>query len=230
MAIEFPRDLPVIFKVTTGMINLAPNQAIFKSLFTGKTQTQNHDAGRSDRWEGLYVTPVNSPADIATVDAFLTSLNGTENTFKAFHPDRTRAVNFVEGDWSFDSDEITFDSLLDTFDAEDFPGSALVNGASQTERSINTDNWNFLSQTVLVAGDMFQIEDQLYRALEDVVTNGSGEATINFRPPIRTSPSDNATVVTKEPVMIARLSQQYDGTRTGPHKTGVISFAFEEAL
>jgi len=230
MTITFPRDFPPGIKIETSMINLAPNQALFSSSFTGDTQTQSHDAGKADKWEGVYVTPLLSPADVAKVTAFLVSLRGQENTFKAFIPDRTRAVNFVEGDWSFDSDEITFDSLLDTFDAEDFPGSALVNGASQTATSIITDGWNFLSQTVLVAGDFFQIEDQLYMALEDVITDGSGNATINFEPAIRTSPADNATVVTKQPVMIARLSQQYDGTRTGMDKIGLISFSFEEIL
>jgi len=228
MTIIFPREFPSGIKIAGNMFNLAPNQAIFKSSFTRDTQTQNHDAGKSDIWEGVYTTPPLTDADVATMDAFLTSLNGTENTFKAFHPDRRRAVNFVPTDFTFDSDEITFDSLLDTFDAEDFPGSALVSGGGQTGTSIASNSWNYFSQTVMVAGDMFQIENQLYRCLEDVNTNAFGDALINFRPPIRTSPVGGATIITKEPVMIARLSQQYDGTRTDQNKIGVISFAFEE--
>lgn len=230
MTITFPRDFPSGIKIDQSMFNLAPNQALFSSSFTGDTQTQSHDAGKADKWEGVYVTPILSPADVAKVTAFLVSLRGQENTFNAFVPDRTRAVNFVGTDFTFDSTEITFDGLMDTFDAEDFPGSALVKGASQTGTSINTDGWNYLSQTVLVEGDFFQIADQLYMVLEDVVTDGSGNATINFEPAIRTSPIDNAIVVTKEPVMIARLSQQIDGWRTDMNKFGVISFAFEEIL
>lgn len=230
MTITFPRDFPPDITIAESMWNLAPNQALFSSSFTGDTQTQSHDAGKADKWEGVYVTPILSPADVAKVTAFLVSLRGQENTFKAFVPDRTRAVNFVGTDFTFDSTEVTFDSLLDTFDEEDFPGQAFVNGASQTGTSIITDGWSFLNQTVLVAGDFLQIADQLYMTLEDVLTNGSGQATINVEPAIRTSPADNATVVTKEPVMIARLSQQIDGWRTDNNKFGVISFAFEEIL
>jgi len=230
MTITFPRNFPFDITIAESMWNLAPNQALFSSSFTGDTQTQSHDAGKADKWEGVYVTPILSPADVAKVTAFLVSLRGQENTFKAFVPDRKRAVNFVGVDFTFDSDEVTFDSLLDTFDAQDFPGSATVKDPNQTGTSIDTHNWSFNNTTVLVEGDFFQIENQLYMVLEDVVTNNIAQATINFEPAIRTSPADEAIVITKEPVMIARLSQQIDGWRTGPHKTGVISFAFEEIL
>lgn len=230
MTIIFPRDFPPGIKIANQMFNLAPNQALFSSSFTGDTQTQSHDSGKADKWEGVYVTPPLSESDVAKVTAFLVSLRGQENTFKAFVPDRTRTLAFEGVDFTFDSTEITFDSLLDTFDAEDFPGSATVRDAGSTGTSIRTENWSYTARTVLEEGDFFQIEDQLYMALEDVVTDFVGRATINFEPAIRTSPALGAVVVTKQPVMIARLSQQFDGWRTDPNKIGVISFAFEEAL
>jgi hypothetical protein len=74
----------------------------------------------------------------------------------------------------------------------------LVNGASQTGRTLATDGWP-VSTTVLVAGQFVTINNQLLQLTENITSNGSGVATLTFEPPIRTSPSDNAAIEYKNP-------------------------------
>ena len=74
----------------------------------------------------------------------------------------------------------------------------LVNGGSQTGRTLATDGWP-VSTTVLVAGQFVTINNQLLQLTENVTSNASGVATLTFEPPIRVSPADNATIQYKNP-------------------------------
>ena len=74
----------------------------------------------------------------------------------------------------------------------------LVNGASQTGRTLATDGWP-VSTTVLVAGQYVTINNQLLQLTENITSNGSGVATLTFEPPIRVSPADNAAIEYKNP-------------------------------
>lgn len=201
MTITFPRDLPAGVTIKTSRINLSFNQAIFQSAFTRQQQTQEHAAGRGDRWEGVWVTPFLSTSQMKAMKAWIASLKGQINTFKAYDIDNRTPAN---GDPGF-----------------------LVAGASQTGTSINVDGGP-LSSTTLLAGEDFQMEDGFHKCLEDVVTNGSGAATINFEPAIRTAPANNATVITVNPFFIARLASVHEGIETNQNKIGVVSITFEE--
>ena len=85
--------------------------------------------------------------------------------------------------------------------------SPLVNGGSQTGRSLITDGWP-VSSTVLSAGQFVTINDQLLQLTADVVSNGSGQATISFEPAIRVSPSDNAPIEFKNPYCLMYLTEK----------------------
>ena len=74
----------------------------------------------------------------------------------------------------------------------------LVNGASQTGRTLATDGWP-VSTTVLVACQFVTINNQLLQLTENVTSNGSGVATLTFEPPIRVSPADNAAIEYNNP-------------------------------
>lgn len=74
----------------------------------------------------------------------------------------------------------------------------LINGASQTGRSLNTDGWP-VSTTVLYAGQFVTIGNQLLQLTANVTSNGSGQATISFEPAIRVSPADNAAIEFRNP-------------------------------
>lgn len=83
----------------------------------------------------------------------------------------------------------------------------LVNGASQTGRTLNTDGWP-VSSTVLVAGQFVTINNQLLQLTENVTSNGSGVATLTFEPPIRTAPSDNAAIEFKNPYCLMYMVEE----------------------
>ncbi len=74
-------------------------------------------------------------------------------------------------------------------------GVPLVNGARQTGTSIDIDDCP-LASIVLKAEDflLFAGHSKVYMVTEDVLSNGSGEATVNFEPPLLESPANNALV------------------------------------
>lgn len=83
----------------------------------------------------------------------------------------------------------------------------LVNGGSQTGRSIVTDGWP-VSSTVLSAGMYVTINNQLLQLTADVVSNGSGQATISVAPAVRSSPADNAPIEFKNPYALMYLMEE----------------------
>lgn len=85
-------------------------------------------------------------------------------------------------------------------------GTPLVNGASQTGTSLITDGWTINQAAALRAGDYFQVGTELKMVLATVASNGTGQATITFEPPLRASPADNAPIITSNPVCIMRLA------------------------
>jgi hypothetical protein len=88
-------------------------------------------------------------------------------------------------------------------------GTPRVNGGSQTGTSLVTDGWP-PNQVVLKAGDMFSC-GELKRASADVLSDGSGNATITFRPAIRTSPADNTAFVLEKPTCTMILADDMQG-------------------
>lgn len=94
-------------------------------------------------------------------------------------------------------------------------GTPLVQGASQTGSSLITDGWT-PSSAILKAGDYFHFDVSGKRELKivtsDVTANGSGVATIAFKPPIRTSPADNAPIVTSSPSCVMMLADDDQGS------------------
>ena len=96
MAITYPRDLPdVPFEASRLALNV--NQSSFGSAISRKIQIQQHAAGVTDRWEGLFTTPRLSAAQHAELTAWLVSLRGREGTFLAGDPDRKLARSGAAG-------------------------------------------------------------------------------------------------------------------------------------
>ena len=74
-------------------------------------------------------------------------------------------------------------------------GTPLVNGASQTGRSLVTDGWN-ASIAIFKAGDFLKIagNDKVYMCTADVSSDGSGDATISIEPALVASPADDGAI------------------------------------
>ena len=110
-------------------------------------------------------------------------------------------------------------------------GTPLVNGASQTGRSIVTDGWN-ASITIFKAGDYlkFANHDKVYTVTADATSNGSGASTITIEPALVTSPADDSAIIyTSVPFTVALRSgiQEFD---TGTSGLFTFEIDFEEVL
>lgn len=130
-------------------------------------------------WQATFEYPPMKREDAAAVVAFLVKLSGVANTFYGYDP----AATTPQGTGN---------------------GTPLVNGADQTGSALVTDGWD-ASETVLKAGDYFSVNDEFKMVTDDVTSDGSGNATINFKPQLRSSPADNAAMTVSAPKCIMAL-------------------------
>jgi hypothetical protein len=157
-------DLPTSPGFTFCRFGLQTNTQRFESPFTKSAQRVLLSPGQ---WMATYGLPAMKRDRAVAWQAFLLKLEGGANTFNAFDPD---AVNprGVGG------------------------GSPLVKGASQTGSSLLVDGCPTSVTGWLLPGDYFAVGDELKMVTSQVNTDGSGEATITFKPRLRNSPADNA--------------------------------------
>lgn len=108
-------------------------------------------------------------------------------------------------------------------------GTPKVVGASGSGRSLATDGWAN-SETVMKRGDMFGVNSELKMCTSNVISNGSGQATINFVPELRQSPADNADIDLSAPTGVFMLMGDVVwSNRTGPFSSLTIT-AMEDVL
>jgi len=96
-------------------------------------------------------------------------LKGRVNTFYASDPDWQRNL----GAWT---------------------GTPLVKGASQTGNTLLIDGCTASVTNWARAGDYFSVNGELKRCTAAKNSDGSGEVTLAFEPPLRASPADNAAL------------------------------------
>jgi hypothetical protein len=156
--------------------SLATNTRIFTSPFT---QTSQRLAMPGAHWEASFVFSALKRNDAAPWQAFLMKLKGAASTFFANDPSATHP----QGTGS---------------------GIPLINGSGQTGTQLLTDGW-LPSQTVLKAGDYFQIGSELKIITADVTSSISGSATLQFEPALRSIPIDNTPLIVLNPQCVMRL-------------------------
>lgn len=156
---------------------LMTNAKVFTSPFNLSSQTAEYPGSV---WAATYTLPPMKRADAASWIAFLIKLRGVSGRFYGFDPSgRTpRGIG---------------------------TGTPLVAGASQTGTSLNTDGWTISTTGILKAGDYFSVNSQLYMLVSDASSNGSGQATLTFEPPLRSSPADNAPLTLINASCVMRL-------------------------
>lgn len=203
MAISYPLTAPT--DPHPKFLNFLSKSVVSRSqsLFTGASQVYAHSG---QWWEIEVILPPLTRAQAQPWIAFLTKLNGKEGTFY-YGPIR-------EG------------TPLGTA-----TGTPLVNGGSQTGSDLVTDGWTSSVTGILKAGDYISVANNLYRVLDDVDSDGFGNATIPIWPNIRTSStSDNAPITVSNPKSLFRLvSNELSIVQTDSYFYN-ISFIAEEAL
>ena len=209
MAESYPLTFPTQTGIAAVEITATDIVSISESPFTLAQQVVRHAGAR---WSATIRIPPVKRSDSEYWNSFLLRLRGQFGTFLLGDPNGTTPRG----------------------SAASAAGTPVVNGASQTGNELAIDGLPTSAVGYLRAGDYIQLGSaasaRLYKVLEDVDTNGSGEATLNLWPDLRSSPADGATVVVSGAKGVFRLASN-DATWT-INNAGFysISFAAVEAL
>jgi len=182
--------------------------------FGGSLITDSFNAGTTDYWSGTLTTQPMKGATLNTFGAWAVNV-GKFGEFYMYNTDQPRPLNSTLADWYAGSEEHFAGSTDIYAGAGELPGTGSVNGAGQTGSTLVTDNWAQASTQIMDAGDYFGVGDHLYLLTADATTNASNQVTLQFSPPLKSSPADNADVITHYPKMIAHLlfSYEFSGNR-----------------
>jgi len=186
MAISYPITLPTAQGFFTVSIRPFSRVGIFASEFTGQQQVYAH-AGQ------FLICDISFPqmkrSDAAPIIAALQSLQGVRGTFYFGDP----AWSYPQGVGS---------------------GTPTIDGATQTGTTLNTTGWTSSQTGILKAGDWIQIGTgstrQLCMVLVDADSDGSGQATLELFPRVRTAFASGTTITASNPAGVWRLGSEMD--------------------
>lgn len=182
MTISYPLTAPTVRSPRNVRIGRISTVGLQMSPFTKEQTTYVH---QGEMWKMDVSLPPMSRTLAEAWVGFLLALNGPEGTFLMGQPGYTTA----RGTWS--------------------ANSPLVNGASQTGKSLAVDG--LTASATVKAGDWLQLgsgsSTRLHKVSQDATANGSGQVTLDIWPRLRSSPSDNAAVTISSPKGIWRLAR-----------------------
>ena len=165
-----PITIPSSPGFTTCRFGLETNTQRFESPLTKAVQRVLLGGSR---WTATYSLPAMTRDRAAPWKAFFDLLEGSANTFNAYDPD----CKTPRGAGT---------------------GTPLVNGGSQTGSTLVIDGCTH-GVTFLKTGDYFSVNGELKRLTSDALADGSGNATLHFKPALRNSPANNAPVTVLQP-------------------------------
>jgi len=182
MAINYPLSLPT--QSAIAKIRLTANDivGISQSPFTAAQQVYKYPG---QFWEADVTLPPMKRADAEYWVAFLLKLNGPFGTFLLGDPLGATARGVATG-------------------------APKVSVGGQTGNELVTYGWTTSQTGILRAGDYIQLGSgataQLYKILDDVNSDGSGNATLTIWPSLRSSPADEAPITVSSPKGNFRLT------------------------
>jgi hypothetical protein len=114
------------------------------------------------------------------------------------------------------------------------PSTVTVDGAGQFGNSLNVAGFTNSATGVLLKGDYFQLgtgsNARLYCVTNNINANGSGDATIEFEPALRSSPADGATVTLASPKGVFKLVEDSAEWQSNAASIHTATLAFREVL
>lgn len=179
MAITYPLTLPAATAPSRVRFTPYAMVAVGISPFTGHQQAYEH---QGQLWKLDFDLPSMQRADAEEWTAFLLSLNGRKGTFQMGDPAAATPRGIATG-------------------------TPLVKGASQTGQVLLTGGWTISTTNIMRKGDYIQLGNYLHKLLKDVNSDGSGNATLDIWPRLRTSPADNSAIVTSSCKGLFRLAK-----------------------
>jgi len=208
MAITYPLNLPTNTGIASIEFRALNAVAYSRSPFTFAGQAHEY-AGKM--WTADIVLPPMRRANAEQCIAWLLSLKGRVGTFYLGDPNAT----------------VPLGSARDT-------DTILVNGAVSSGNTIDIDDAPASQTGYLKAGDYMEIgtgtSKQLFKVLTDVNTDGTGSATVDVWPNVRTSIADNASVTVEGAQGVFRLAANDQSFSIGRAANYGIVFGAIEAL
>jgi len=209
MAETYPLTFPTQTGIAQIELSAVNSVAISESPFTYSQQVVRHAGAK---WGAVISIPPTKRADAEYWNSFLLRLRGQFGTFLLGDPNGATPRGT----------------------AATTAGTPVVNGASQTGNDLNIDGLPTSQNGYLKAGDYIQLgtsgSSRLYKVLEDVNTNSSGEATLNLWPDLRSSPADGATVLVSSAKGLFRLADNETNWQINNVGFYAITFSAVEAL
>lgn len=206
MAITYPLALPTHTGIRTVSLRANDTVGMNVSPFSAAQQVYKYTG---QFWEADISLPPMKREDAEYWITFLMKLNGAYGTFLLGDPNASTARGVATG-------------------------SPVVNGASQTGNELVTDGWTVSTTGILKAGDYIQLGSastaQLYKVLDDVDSDGSGNATLTIWPNLRSSPSDDATIGVSGAQGVFRLTSNAAEMNINDAALYGITFGAREAL
>ncbi|MCH8158042.1 MAG: hypothetical protein IID18_09905 [Nitrospinae bacterium] len=184
MAITYPLTLPTHRKPVGVRFTPFSVVGVSRSPFSLAQQVQEFDG---QMWQAEVELPKMFRSDAEPFISFFLKLNGMKGTFYLGDPAGTapRGVG---------------------------TGAPLVKGAGQAARQdqLTTDGWTINTTGILLAGDWLQIGSgsgqRLHKVLDDVNSDGAGDATLTLWPNLRESPDDDETLSVNDAKGVFRLT------------------------
>lgn len=205
MAITYPVTFPDL-GIRSMNIRAQSVVSIASSPFTGSQQVYRH---QGQWWEAEVTLPPMKRDEAEQVAAFLLKMNGQYGTFLL--GDKANTAPRGVG-----------------------TGTPVVSGGSQTGSTLVTDGWTTSTTGILKAGDWIQLGSgsttRLHKVLNDVDSDGSGVASIDIWPNLRSSPTDGEAVVVNSPKGIWRLASNSTEYSIDEASIYGVTFACVEAL
>jgi hypothetical protein len=106
----------------------------------------------------------------------------------------------------------------------------LINGGSQTSRSLNVDQLPVSTDGLLLPGDRVQIGNTLCMVVAPLNSNSSGAGYLQLHRAPRATPADNAPVIVFNPMGRFVMTEDSGGWDDRPGQISDFSMTLEEAL
>jgi hypothetical protein len=182
MALTYPLSLPDRLPVSAVQWRPVTNVEQARSPFTFERQTYVH---QGQMWAATINLPPMRRDRAEMWVGFVLGLNGVEGTFLMGPPAYPRARGVATG-------------------------TPLVMGAGQAARTLVTDGWTPNVAGILRAGDFIQLgsgaASRLHKLVQDAASNGSGQATLEIWPRLRSAPADDAPLTVTAPKGVWQLA------------------------
>ena len=170
--------IPTTVGFSSVEFGLENNNQVFESPLSNSIQVSELTGAR---WYATFSLPPMSKTNALEYIGFLQRLQGRVHSFYGYDANHRSPSGTIAG------------------------STLLVNGASQTGTSLTLDG-AAASTLVLKAGDFFTVNSELKMVTADATSDGSGDVTVNFVPSLRSSPSNDASITTTNPVCTMKLT------------------------